>query len=264
MDSKRVCIFCNSDKLSKEHIYPKWLFDFFQTSEPTFQPSFHLIERSDTNAISDSMKSDYSDGREIPYDNFTVKNVCETCNNTWMSEIEGKVQRILTPYITDNSKEINISSEDANILSQWAVLKCMLVSLAIQQKVFFSKQAYTLIKNAILPEGFMIELATMKYSKLNFMVGGVQLRKSFDITRDELDLAMNNFYKASLQIGFIAFRVTFLRTEIPVFRKQIQKRLFVLYPYNSKLPFEEHPEINIDRGPDAELPYLNSLIAIID
>ena len=110
----------------------------------------------------------------------------------------------------------------------------------------------------------MVEIAELQSSKLNFMIGGPVIRKSFDISREQLDHAIQNFFKASLQIGKVAFRVTYLRTEIPVFRKQLHKRLLVIYPYKAKLPFEESDLQLEEMTASLELPLLNVQLAIHD
>lgn len=262
--NKRVCIFCGSENLSREHIYSKWIFNLLQTKETVFKPSFHIIKRSNANEYSDEFSNSISDGREIRYDDFTLKQVCITCNNGWMSEIEEKVKQLFQIILNGHLSINDIDGDDALILSQWAILKVMLASLTIQEKIIFSTMAYTLIRKGIIPEGFIVEVAKMKHNKLNYMIGGPVVRKSFDISREELDLATMNFYKACLQIGEVGFRISFLRTEIPVFRKQIIKRLFVLYPYKSILPFDGQSIEEIDYGEKFELPVLSSQLAIHD
>ncbi|OQP64628.1 hypothetical protein [Niastella populi] len=262
--NKRQCIFCGSKDLSREHIYSKWIFTILQAKEKVFKPSFHFIERSNANEYADNFSNDVSDGREIRYDDFTLKQVCNACNNGWMSELEVKVKNIFVDLL-DNCLDINhISADDALTLSQWVILKTMLASLTTQQKIVFSTMAYRLIQKGIIPEGFIVEVTKMKYSNLNYMIGGPIVRKAFDISREELDFAIMNLYKACLQIGNIAFRVSFLRTEIPVFRKQIIRKLFVLYPYKSKMPFDKQPNEEIDYGEKLELPILSAQLAVHD
>jgi hypothetical protein len=261
---KRKCIFCGSTDLSREHIYSKWIFNLLKTEEKVFKPSFHVLERSNSNDFTDSFLKDTSDGREIRYDDFTLKQVCQSCNNGWMSELEVNVQTIFKNQLSSTINLNEINPDNALSLAQWTILKVMLTSLTCQEKVIFSPIAYTLIRKGIIPEGFIVEAGKMKNKKLNYTIGGPIVRKCFDISREELDLATRNFFIACLQIGEIAFRISFLRTEIPVFRKQIIKRLFVLYPYKSQMPFEEQPDNDKDYEEKLELPFLSSMLALID
>jgi hypothetical protein len=261
---KRKCIFCDSIDLSREHIFSKWIFNLFSTEEKVFKPSFNILERSNSNDFTDSFLKDTSDGREIRYDDFTLKQVCKSCNNGWMSDLEVNVQTIYKNQLIATFDLNEINPDDAIILAQWTILKVMLTSLTCQEKVVFSSMAYTLIRKGVIPEGFIVEVSKMKYKKLNYTIGGPIVRKCFDISREELDVATRNFFIACLQIGEIAFRISFLRTDIPVFRKQIIKKLFVLYPYKSQMPFEEQPDNDKDYEEKLELPLLSSMLAIID
>jgi hypothetical protein len=54
---------------------------------------------------------------------------------------------------------------------------------------------------------------------------------------EEMLLAEENYFVGGLHIGKIGLRISFLKTSISVQRKQINERLFVLYPFNAKLPF---------------------------
>ena len=96
------------------------------------------------------------------------------------------------------------------------------------------------------------------------MIGGPIVRKAFEISREELDFATSKFYKACLQIGHVAFRISFLRTEIPVFRKQIVNRLFVLYPYKSIMPFDKLINVEMHYDKELELPILSAQLAVHD
>lgn len=262
--NNRECIFCGSQDLSREHIYSKWIFKILEINKKSFKPSFHNLLRSNENGTSDKMTSNVSDGREIRFDNFTIKLVCKSCNNGWMSELENKIKVILPKLLSSESEIDQVTAEEGLLLSQWSILKSMLTALSAPEKRFFSKMEYYLLKNGIIPEGFIVELAKMKYSNLNFIVGGPLVRKSFEISREELDRATLNFFKACFQIDFMAFRITYLRTDIPVFRKQIVKRLFVIYPYKSLLTFEPQSNSETDHGRKLELPILSSQLMVHD
>lgn len=259
---KKSCLFCDSSDLSKEHIYSSWIVNHFEPVNKTFKPSLHIVRRSNSNKAIDTLQNDISDGRKIPYKNFIIKRICTGCNNGWMSALENEVKPLLLRHLDDPYQPFDFSSSEAHLLSQWSIMKCMLASLTSPKKVFFPNVMYRLIKNGIIPEGFLVEFGKMKYQNLNFVIGGLQVRKAFDMSREELDKAMNNFFKASLQIGYAGFRISFLRTEIPVFRRQIGLKLGVLHPYNAKILFQD--SVVKDLGSKIELPFFNDSLAIAD
>ncbi|MCF8410276.1 MAG: hypothetical protein K9G31_03190 [Crocinitomicaceae bacterium] len=260
--NKRECLFCQSTELSKEHIYSKWIFNLLEIEDSIFTPSFHILERSNSNDYADQLFNNSSDDRKIRFNDFTVKQVCIKCNNGWMSDIEQKVKVIFDNLFSKRLELENLEPENAFVLSQWVVLKIILISTTSNQKLFFSKMIYEFIQKGIIPEGFIIEATKLNYKKLNYMIGGPVVRKSFDITRDQLDYAASNFFKAALQIGNFAFRISYLRTEIPVFRKQIGKRVLVLFPFMMKMPFEQGDIEKVESNEKLELPFFCSQIAL--
>ena len=243
---KRRCLFCGSTKLSKEHIYPQWLFKTLKLETLTFKPSNHL-HVSEVTELGESplFHKNTSDNREIRYDDFTVKSVCGICNNGWMSDIESKVEQIITNILC-KTKSIQLSSEEALIVSKWTVLKSILLAQAVQTKIYLHETILKQLKDGIIPEGFIIEISDLTTNALNFATGNVSPPIAINISRQEFDIVVDNYFLVSFQIGEIGFRVSHFRTALPIFRAQLVKRLCVLYPYKSLLPFMDKIDIVLE------------------
>lgn len=264
----KTCLFCKNKKLTREHIYPKWLFKLYKPSEKVFNPQILAYYNSKSNSDADLLKELINLERKINFEDFVVKCVCEECNGGWMSNLEISAKSSFEKYSFLNEPNLNISSIDAHLLSEWAILKLILASYTTSvNKIELSTQFYKLLSKGIIPEGFIVEICEMKGNSLNFAIGGASLRKSFDISREELDFACDDYIQASIQIGRIAFRVTYLRTTVPVYRQQIQLKLKVLFPFDAKISFQRDDNLEHlmdDAVGNLELPILNSFMAVID
>lgn len=261
--SKRRCLFCDKEeKLTREHIYPSWLFDFISLKETTFKPGIHGFEVSKSNLHADKpIEGNFSDGRVINYDDFKYKIICESCNSGWMSTLEQDVRTIIKDYISDENVVLNISHSQAYLLSQWAI-KTILVINKVNNSFEFDIRIPQMIKDGIIPEGFMVEMLSLPFKELNYFINGPLTRKTFKIQRELLDSIYNNIFISALQIGHLCFRISYLRTEYPIYRKQIVKKINVLFPYETKLPFEEIQELEIENK--LVLPIICAQLAIVD
>lgn len=234
-----------------------------------FKPQILTYYSSKSNLESDLLKELINLERKINFEDFVVKCVCGECNGGWMSGLEISAKNSFEKYSFFNEPDLDtISSVDAHLLSEWAVLKVILASYSTSlNKIELSSEFYRLLSKGIIPEGFIVEICRMKGNSLNFALGGARLRKSFDISREELDFACDDYIQASIQIGKIAFRVTYLRTTIPVYRQQIQIKMKVLFPFDAKISFQRDDNLEYmleDAVGNLELPILNSFMAVID
>lgn len=96
---KRKCLFCEEIATTKEHVWPRWILNLMQDRRPVRQK---LGTRPEV-----TYKGD-----------FTIRGVCSSCNNTWMSELETELKPILGPLLQDIS--IQLDFEDQKKIAKWA------------------------------------------------------------------------------------------------------------------------------------------------
>lgn len=100
----RKCIFCGRDDLTKEHIFPNWLNRYFKKNT------------SITNTLSLKDNSKIWKSNIL---NSTLKVVCRSCNNGWMSSIESTAIKIID-WMGIKGQGINLTNSQKQILSVWA------------------------------------------------------------------------------------------------------------------------------------------------
>lgn len=114
---RRTCAFCGAaGPLTKEHVFGDWLSRLGLDPEPVLHRAGSL----------NRLGKDLGTG---PMFTRTVRNVCSTCNNGWMSTLEQTAQNALAPLILGEPRDIDADQQGA--LALWAqktVMVAMLVS----------------------------------------------------------------------------------------------------------------------------------------
>lgn len=102
------CIFCGSDdKLSREHVFPRWLRALFP-------------DLGDADYIRRLVTHTSDEQHERPGKPFdvVVRDVCVPCNNGWMAALEEQAQAILTPMVSDRPRVL--TAPEQFTVASWA------------------------------------------------------------------------------------------------------------------------------------------------
>lgn len=99
------CIFCDNNSGSREHLWPKW-----------------IHERKDFGPL--KMERGKSGKVIIPHPQITVKTVCRSCNNGWMSDLESEN----IPIIGNTLQDIAVPLDQAQqtTVGAWAMKTAMM------------------------------------------------------------------------------------------------------------------------------------------
>jgi hypothetical protein len=109
--SKVDCIFCGERReRALEHVFAKTWLEEFEAGRDVF----HIQKRA--------MDSDDIEGERIhSFDSYRCGDVCEVCNNGWMSSLEATVKNWVSP-MTQQSDLLSLQAPDRQVLfSRWAV-----------------------------------------------------------------------------------------------------------------------------------------------
>ncbi len=105
----RRCIFCRGAANSKEHLWPKWVLEKIKPTE---------IEGFIGYNTNLSFNAEWK-----------VRTVCKSCNQGWMSNLEGTSCGILGPLIDDTSTFLNITQRWS--VAVWSVKTAMILDSAL-------------------------------------------------------------------------------------------------------------------------------------
>lgn len=227
------CLFCQSDNLSKEHIFPKWIRPYLK--ETTFEGTQFTNFGNET--LENVMGSSTTFGRKESSHGFTTNLACLSCNNTWMSKLENEVKSIL---IKENKLidcvPINISQEDSQTLSVWLIVKALLLSNKLHSNIHLIPQRiFSNLMNRNIDSGFLVESSYTDKPKFDFYIGKgllhdnlIRLKK---ISLDKGKEMTSNFFTCSIQLNHLLFRISYLESTIPFDRVTSLKQTLKLFPY---------------------------------
>ncbi len=107
----RRCVFCGGSPLTNEDVYPEWL-------QPYLTTPGSLVSRRWGAAESlvgvDTKNADVK-----------VRRVCATCNNGWMSALEGRAKLLLLPLVQGQVNQLRYA--DQQLIATWATNTAMML-----------------------------------------------------------------------------------------------------------------------------------------
>jgi hypothetical protein len=122
LKSPKLCTFCGKPgKMTKQHIWPKWLSKIRSpnaTSHTQVTGQFLTRPDQDSRPIAQKIHQGHAGSRKI-------KNVCQTCNNGWMSQFEEAAKDAAVPLILD--REFSLTPYQQRELARWFALMTMMV-----------------------------------------------------------------------------------------------------------------------------------------
>jgi hypothetical protein len=99
-----TCIFCDNPAGNREHVWPRWIL------ERTNLGGFRLKIAGGTEKLLKNVE-------------LTVKTVCQSCNNGWMSTLEAEAMPILTEIFED--KTVVLNQEQQQTIARWLMKTAM-------------------------------------------------------------------------------------------------------------------------------------------
>jgi hypothetical protein len=139
-----ACIFCGvSRKMSKEHLWPDWARRALEADSGHPVPLVpHVIAASD------------GPGRrwDAPVFSSTLKDVCQTCNSTWMSDVEELTKDLVLPMLRDEG--VTLGKEEELCLATWAYIKVLTLERVQRQHQILPVDRYRAL-HAHLSNGVM-------------------------------------------------------------------------------------------------------------
>src|SRR6266705_4313835 len=146
------CIFCGGGN-SKEHIVAEWLIRDCDLYKTKFRMGFSQENaRGEMDSIS----------QPEPLSGFYTIDVCGTCNNGWMSELEGKAKKILCPLLQitwpTNDKELFQSLFlHSGVIARWLLKTAC--TFGAKMSVEVMEQIRRDIYADVVPVGIIVDMA---------------------------------------------------------------------------------------------------------
>jgi hypothetical protein len=110
------CLFCPTEKLTNEHIWPDWLVKEFSKRLPKQKGLYTSTVTHHGKFIRSYPANDITEKRKL---------VCEPCNSIWMSQLENETKQILLPLILHADTPKYFSVLDQCTIAAWMTLRSM-------------------------------------------------------------------------------------------------------------------------------------------
>lgn len=101
----RLCLFCDNNAGSREHLWPKWII-----ARGHYGPLRHQIRKNEAIIIRPEL---------------TIRTVCQPCNNGWMSKLESDCIPVIGSMLQGLS--VPLSQEQQELISVWAMKTAMMM-----------------------------------------------------------------------------------------------------------------------------------------
>lgn len=152
------CIYCGTRcRYSREHIYGKWIRDMFGARHTSVVHMFTRPEEFVDVWPPGTMQSNVETHQGSLYDQ-VVLNVCETCNNEWMSRLQTAARPLVTELATATWR--TFSPDDQAVLTRWIVMVAINLQCHARQLFATGHQRNQLMHGA-RPNGWQVFAGTM-------------------------------------------------------------------------------------------------------
>lgn len=196
-DPLRECAFCeNSAKMSAEHLFGSWITDLFPNAwESRLKTAVGDVTRWRSKSL-----------------DWKAKVVCETCNNTWMSDIENlHAKPVMTPLITGEI-DIPIGYREARSLALYSFKAAIITDMSRRHREpFFSRRIRHAFRNGLnIPQ--FVNMWMCAYvpgaTRVDFEFG---YHKGYAPSAHQLQLNV-----LTCGIGCFAFQVVSVKHALPI------------------------------------------------
>ena len=200
--SKVKCIFCHKKgKRAKEHVWPLWL-------------QKHLGVCSEMRqGVHRSLNGQPISKRIQSYNSMKYGEICEKCNNGWMSDIESRVKSTLIKAIASRRVDTPyLDRTESSDLSIWCFKTVLILNAADNYRSIIPKAHYRyLYDNRTIPSNVFIDMGVCPWLDA---LSSKQTQNLIGNLLDEDDSALENKlkhrYNIVIGIDKIVFRVVYL------------------------------------------------------
>lgn len=121
--TRRACVFCGStsNKMSREHVWPEWVRNVLPETQRDRRHNY-VFEDVDRGPFR------HLEGQG-PYE-IRVREVCQPCNNGWMSEVECEAKPYLETMMKGGRRELHGIGQTK--LAFWIALKALVAQLVFR------------------------------------------------------------------------------------------------------------------------------------
>jgi hypothetical protein len=194
---RTACVFCGATdrRISKEHVWPKWLRKHIELGEGP------PVGRSRRHSRGEQVL-DHVEWREAPID-WQVKAPCKPCNEDWMNDLEGEAREVLPPMLADT--RVVLDAVQQHTLAKWGTLRVLMGQHGHPpgKRAVPEGSYHAFYRSRALPSGAQVWVG--RYSGAGPWPTDYRHVELFISSPDHREPARPNAYVVGFTVGYVAF-----------------------------------------------------------
>ncbi|MEZ4666557.1 MAG: hypothetical protein R3E39_01335 [Anaerolineae bacterium] len=226
------CIFCGSDKkLTKEHIFPAWLQRYLGVGKQ----ELNIVFYSETPQTMST----------TVYGRHLNRNVCQKCNNEWMSQLESAVGPLLKDMLENRISRI-LTDKEIHSLGLWVFKTALVLHNANPYPHVIPEHHYQLAIERKAPAHCFISIAHLKnrLAQPSWIQDQNWIGAQFHFSGDELRENLKQTYRIVLGFGHFAARIIYFPLNLNLF--PLEDGVQFIHPRSRNVPIVWPPSQSVD------------------
>lgn len=229
------CIFCGGKGLTKQHVLPDWLREYFpRTANDTKTQNLMYFKRNE-NSMLTTPNIQKTQGH---LGNVRIRNVCEKCNSGWISGIKNATKPIVEELLQGHI--VKIDKEMQHLLSQWLMVVNIMIEYTDSKTITITEGDRKMVMNGIIPDGWKIWIGYCENKNWEFRYrhNAVAVMKKSDYQRGCDVPEKCNIQYTTVGIGRLYIHMTKNYSEciIPTIRDYESLGLIQICPFTKEIP----------------------------
>ena len=223
MEAVPHCWFCltTTNPSSNEHVFPRWLQKALGLEKQTIEP---------VRILSDLVTT----GSKRPIhtlSSLTLGNICQSCNNGWMSRLEASAPSVLL----DNQRGA-MTTEQAKVFSRWMTKPAICLNISMPYRLLFDESSrHALADNMPNLTYVFIYRARKNTHEINWMQSTLCLWLTEDEYTDIVNEAAPLTYVGHINLGKISALVVKIPSSLSGYQLEVMSDAALVWP-PSRLP----------------------------
>jgi hypothetical protein len=195
-----ICLFCPRRATTNEHVWPKWVIKIIG-------PDANIETWFGPDAIRKAWRA-HGDRRGKFRSHIQVKHLCAPCNNGWLSRLENRAKKIMSPLIEDWS--IPLDPDDQHLIALWSIKTAMVFEATHNRENWFytDSDRQNVLATLSPPGDTVVWLGRFERSNPSTIEA-----RTLHSTRPERNLVVREGYAVTFNLGRAVIQILTVRRE---------------------------------------------------
>lgn len=234
------CIFCGGERMSKQHVLPNWLGEYFpkKQNDVKVQRLVYIEKQQESMKVQPVIRK-----KQGHLGTLKIRNVCQNCNNGWMSKLEESVKPIVENLI--KGQVVGLSKKDQDALTRWVILVNIMIEYTDEKTMAIPSEDRKILMEGGIPNGWVVWIGYCNSDNWNF-----RYKHNGAAVMTESDYKAGNKIPKKCNIQFTTIGIGCLYIHaikscldyIPMISHSEEIGLLQIHPYQKDIPILRIPK----------------------